>query len=59
MELDAIDKLAAKAFKSDIVRKDLVRRFEGASEIHPFSLRTSGLCSEIELNDGRITYSKF
>jgi ATP-dependent Lon protease len=29
MELDAIDKLAAKAFEGYIVRKDLVRRFKG------------------------------
>ena len=29
MELDAIDKLAAKAFEGCIVRKDLVRKFKG------------------------------
>ena len=29
MELDAIDKLAAKAFEGYIVRKDLVRKFKG------------------------------
>ncbi len=29
MELDAIDKLAAKAFEGYVVRKDLVRRFKG------------------------------
>src|SRR5947209_11095896 len=29
MELDGIDKLAARAFEGYIVRKDLVRRFKG------------------------------
>src|SRR5437899_11266474 len=29
MELDAIDKLAAKAFEGYVVRKDLVRKFKG------------------------------
>src|SRR2546427_11916213 len=57
MELDAIDKLAAKAFEGYIVRKDLVRRFKGQYPVPTYvgEFLLGRYCSstnESEINEG-------